>query len=146
MFKSFFLLSSCSDSRPAVALSPSQDTAAPGEFVEDVGAIISRDITRTFPGHTLFQSPAGRGRLQRVLHAYAIHDPAVGYCQGEAFVAGILLMYLDEARAFAGLVALMHGAGLRALYLPGMAALQVCLSQLGELLRRRAPAVRRCPA
>jgi hypothetical protein len=116
-------------------------TAAPGEFIEDVGAVIARDISRTFPGHAQFQSAEGRARLQRVLHAYAIHDPSVGYCQGMAFVAGMLLMYLEEGRAFAALVTLMHGAALRALYLPGMAALQLRLRQLEELLRRRSPAL-----
>ena len=113
----------------------------PDHFVEDVGAVIGRDISRTFPTHTLFQTPAGRAKLQRVLHAYAIQDPAVGYCQGMAFVAGILLMHLsdDEHRAFAALVMLMHAAGLRNLYLPGMVALQLRLRQLQELLRRRQP-------
>ena len=47
-------------------------------FVEDVGAVISRDISRTFPTHAFFARPAGRQALQRVLHAYAVHDPAVG--------------------------------------------------------------------
>lgn len=116
-------------------------TAGPGEFIEDVGAVISRDIARTFPGHARFCGPEGRDRLRRVLHAYAAHDARVGYCQGMAFVAGILLMYLEEDRAFAALVTLMHSAGLRGLYLPGMAALQLRLAQLEELLRRRSPAL-----
>jgi hypothetical protein len=59
-----------------------------------------------------------------------------------AFVAGILLMHLqEEHRAFAALVMLMHGARLRDVYLPGMAALQLRLRQLQELLRRRQPAL-----
>ena len=33
----------------------------------------------------------------------------------------------------------MHSAGMRSLYLPGMAGLQLRLRQLEELLRRRAP-------
>jgi hypothetical protein len=112
----------------------------PDHFVEDVGAVIGRDISRTFPTHPLFQTSAGRAKLQRVLHAYAIHDPGVGYCQGMAFVAGILLMNLEEEhRAFAALVMLMQAAGLRLLYLPGMVALQLRLRQLQELLRRRQP-------
>ena len=114
-------------------------SAAPGEFIEDIGAVIARDITRTFPKLSQFRSVEGRAQLQRVLHAYAIHDPAVGYCQGMAFVAGSLLVTLDEARSFAALVTLMHSAGMRSLYLPGMAGLQLRLRQLEELLRRRAP-------
>ena len=114
-------------------------SAAPDEFIEDIGAVIARDISRTFPKLPQFKAAEGRAQLQRVLHAYAIHDPAVGYCQGMAFVAGSLLMRLDESHAFAALVALMHGAGMRTLYLPGMAGLQLRLRQLEELLRRRAP-------
>ena len=114
-------------------------SAAPDEFIEDIGAVIARDISRTFPKLPQFKAAEGRAQLQRVLHAYAIHDPAVGYCQGMAFVAGSLLMRLDEPHAFAALVALMHGAGMRTLYLPGMAGLQLRLRQLEELLRRRAP-------
>jgi hypothetical protein len=116
-------------------------TALPGEFIEDVSAVIARDISRTFPNVAFFQTAEGRAKLQRVLHAYAIHDPAVGYCQGMAFVAGSLLLYLEEPRAFAALVTLMHSASLRALYLPGMAALQLRLRQLEELLRRRSPSL-----
>ena len=116
-------------------------TAGADDFVEDVGAVISRDIARTFPTHALFQTKEGRAKLLRCLHAYALHDPKVGYCQGMAFVAGILLMYLEEKRAFAALVTLMHGASLRTLYLPGMVALQLRLRQLSELLRRRSPAL-----
>ena len=119
---------------------PEGGAAASGSaWSEDVGSVIGRDISRTFPTHRLFARAAGRASLQRLLHAYAIHDPAVGYCQGMAFVAGMLLMYLEEHRAFAAFVTLMHGARLRELYLPGMAALQLRLRQLGELLRRRLP-------
>jgi hypothetical protein len=60
-----------------------------------------------------------------------------------AFVIGILLMYLEQQQAFAAFVTLMSAAQLRSLYLPGMAALQLRLRQLGELLRRRSPALAR---
>jgi len=117
---------------------PSSSAGEEG-FVEDVGSVIRRDISRTFPQHAFFAKPAGRATLQRLLHAYAIHDPAVGYCQGMAFVAGMLLMYLEEGRAFAAFCTLMHAGRLRALYLPGMTELQARLRQLDELLRRRSP-------
>lgn len=42
----------------------------------------------------------GQESLFRVLKAYSLHDLEVGYCQGMAFVAGILLMYLPQEPAF----------------------------------------------
>ena len=49
----------------------------------------------------------------------------VNYCQGMAFVAGIILMYLPEEPAFRMLARLLdeRGPNLRRLYLPG---LEVC--------------------
>lgn len=35
-----------------------------------------------------------------VLKAYAVHDPAVGYCQAQAPIAAILLMHLPPEQAF----------------------------------------------
>jgi hypothetical protein len=35
-----------------------------------------------------------------VLKAYAVHDPAVGYCQAQAPIAAILLMHLPAEQAF----------------------------------------------
>ena len=45
---------------------------------------IDRDITRTFPRMQLFRQRGGLGQasLLRVLRAYALFNPQVGYCQG----------------------------------------------------------------
>lgn len=34
--------------------------------------------------------------LRRVLQAFAIHNPSIGYCQSLNFIAGLLLLFLDE--------------------------------------------------
>lgn len=55
-------------------------------------ATIERDLGRTFPRHTMFESNSdgvresggeslGIGRLRRLLRAYSLYDPEVGYCQ-----------------------------------------------------------------
>lgn len=73
-----------------------------------------------------FKSQAGQLRLQRVLRAYAAHDPEVNYCQGMNFLAALLLVWMpSEAEAFGGLVVLMEERGLRDLYKKDMSALQV---------------------
>lgn len=39
-----------------------------------------QDLPRTFPGHPALNEN-GRNSLRRVLSAYAVHNPSVGYCQ-----------------------------------------------------------------
>ncbi|KAK3705395.1 hypothetical protein LTR37_013368 [Vermiconidia calcicola] len=34
--------------------------------------------------------------LRRVLQAFAVHNPMIGYCQSLNFIAGLLLLFLDE--------------------------------------------------
>lgn len=95
-----------------------------------VADAIAKDIRRTFPG-----TPLDTKALERVLRAYAALDPAVGYCQGLNFLAGLLLLHVpDERASFGLLVTLMMQRGLRALYEDDMAALQGRLCQLQRLL------------
>ena len=49
---------------------------------------------RTFPSHPYFTHQHGQKTLHNVLHAYAVSDKDVGYCQGLSFVAGIILMHV----------------------------------------------------
>lgn len=99
------------------------------------------DLGRTFPKHSYFASALGPGQLAlyNLLKAYSLLDPDVGYCQGLSFVAGILLLHMDEAEAFILLRHLMFRRGLRKQYLPDMKALQVQLYQLSRLLRDHEP-------
>jgi len=53
---------------------------------------IVRDIDRTYPNQELFKEK--QQALFNVLKAYALHDSEIGYCQGQAFVAGLLLMHV----------------------------------------------------
>ncbi|MCJ1327227.1 hypothetical protein MMC10_003895 [Thelotrema lepadinum] len=74
---------------------------------------IERDLHRTFPENIHFKpgNTAGQERqtptetpiisaLRRLLSAFAIHNPAVGYCQSLNFIAGLLLLFLPEEKAF----------------------------------------------
>ncbi|XP_015586548.1 TBC1 domain family member 4 isoform X2 [Cephus cinctus] len=101
------------------------------------------DLGRTFPNHPYFSSPLGPGQLAlfNLLKAYSLLDHEVGYCQGLSFVAGVLLLHMTEDQAFFLLRHLMFRRGLRKLYLPDMAALQLHLYQLSRLLHDRLPAV-----
>ncbi|XP_039752459.1 TBC1 domain family member 1 isoform X2 [Pararge aegeria] len=99
------------------------------------------DLGRTFPKHSYFASALGPGQLAlyNILKAYSLLDPDVGYCQGLSFVAGILLLHMDEGEAFILLRHLMFRRGIRKQYLPDMSALQVQLYQLSRLLRDHEP-------
>lgn len=101
------------------------------------------DLGRTFPNHPYFSSPLGPGQLGlfNLLKAYSLLDHEVGYCQGLSFVAGVLLLHMTEDQAFFLLRHLMFRRGLRKLYLPDMAALQLHLYQLSRLLHDRLPAI-----
>ncbi|XP_012265236.2 TBC1 domain family member 1 isoform X2 [Athalia rosae] len=101
------------------------------------------DLGRTFPNHPYFSCALGPGQLAlfNLLKAYSLLDPEVGYCQGLSFVAGVLLLHMAEDQAFFLLRHLMFRRGLRKLYLPDMAALQLHLYQLSRLLHDRLPAI-----
>ena len=62
-------------------------------------------------------------------------DREVGYCQGSAFIAGLLLVQMPEEEAFAVFVALMQEYRLRELFKPSMAELGLCMYQLECLVQ-----------
>ncbi|KAI8114040.1 hypothetical protein M9434_002166 [Picochlorum sp. BPE23] len=110
---------------------------------EDIDEVISRDIHRTFPEHPLFGFEQGQKSLFNLLKAYSLHDLEVGYCQGMAFVAGLLLFFVPEEQAFEILCRFMdappYGFGLRKLYLPGLMGLKVILEMFDILLEKHMP-------
>ena len=80
--------------------------------------LIERDLHRTFPENIQFK---GQGdsrhaqsqdkmveaslvpmlrKLRRVLTAFAIRNPSIGYCQSFNFIAGIFLLFMSEEEAF----------------------------------------------
>jgi TBC1 domain family member 6 len=99
------------------------EQALNGQLSDTDRDMIERDLHRTFPDSIKFkpdpsEQPAfmsalpGRdirpnrspskgetrivGSLRRVLQAFALHNPSIGYCQSLNFLAGLLLLMLDE--------------------------------------------------
>jgi hypothetical protein len=80
--------------------------------------VIRADIPRTMPHVAMFSQANVRESLYRVLRAYSNADPELGYYQGMAFPAALLLAYMPETQAFWAFHHLMSGKGhmLRTLY------------------------------
>ncbi|RWS15269.1 TBC1 domain family member 4-like protein, partial [Dinothrombium tinctorium] len=94
------------------------------------------DLGRTFPKHPYYAQPLGAGQLSlfNLLKAYSLFDKEVGYCQGLSFVAGILLLHMNEDEAFEMMKHLLFFQGLRKQYTPDMSALQMQLYKLTRLV------------
>lgn len=46
--------------------------------------------------------------LRRVLTAFSLYSPNIGYCQSLNYIAGILLLFMEEEKAFWTLVTIIH--------------------------------------
>src|ERR1043166_110315 len=82
------------------------------------------DLHRTFPENIKFKSTVvsedGSSTiistdnvpiiqsLRRVLTAFSLYSPNIGYCQSLNYVAGILLLFMEEEKAFWMLVTIIH--------------------------------------
>ena len=62
---------------------------------------IDKDLHRTFPDDQFFKSGESFNILKRILTAYSLRNPSVGYCQGMNFIAGrFLTLGFSELEAF----------------------------------------------
>lgn len=97
--------------------------AANGDLNSTDAEIIERDLNRTFPDNIRFkpdpkpeinatderfsttqtlvepETPILKS-LRRVLQAFSIYNPRIGYCQSLNFLAGLLLLFMDEEKSF----------------------------------------------
>ncbi|GIX66070.1 GTPase-activating protein, putative [Babesia caballi] len=105
---------------------------------------IEMDIYRTFPTHRNYQRQSeGTLKLRNVLTAFANFVPSAGYCQSFNFLGAILLMFMDEERAFLTLVQMVDtriadkGLSVLGYYKDGMLALKRDMLVLEMLLKKR---------
>uniref|UniRef100_A0A672IPS4 Ecotropic viral integration site 5b n=1 Tax=Salarias fasciatus TaxID=181472 RepID=A0A672IPS4_SALFA len=103
--------------------------------------LIRRDIARTYPEHEFFKEKDSLGQevLFNVMKAYSLVDREVGYCQGSAFIVGLLLMQMPEEEAFCVFVKLMQDYRLRELFKPSMAELGLCMYQFENMIQEQLP-------
>jgi hypothetical protein len=63
--------------------------------------LIEKDLHRTFASLGVFKHGNLLHKpLRNILTAFIVHRPDIGYVQGMSYLAGVLLMNLDEIKAF----------------------------------------------
>ncbi|XP_076880719.1 LOW QUALITY PROTEIN: rab GTPase-activating protein 1-like [Brachyhypopomus gauderio] len=104
-------------------------------------SVITRDIHRTFPAHDYFRDSHGDGQdsLYKICKAYSVYDEEIGYCQGQSFLAAVLLLHMPEEQAFCVLVKIMYDYGLRELYKNNFEDLHCKFYQLERLIQEQLP-------
>lgn len=104
---------------------------------------IDRDLNRTFPQIGFFSQPAFIESLRHVLYCYSHVDPETEYTQGIGFLAGMLLVYMDEENAFYCLISLMMGKKInhRGYFLDLFPRLQRSNAMLMVLIKKKCPEI-----
>lgn len=105
---------------------------------------VLKDVHRTLIHYGAFETEDEAHQvLARVLLAYAVHDPEVGYCQGMNFVAAFLLTKMSEEHAYWALYTVMTRPQyrLRLFYLPDLSGLLVAKHQFRSLFELHLPAL-----
>ena len=100
---------------------------------------ILADIPRTFPLHKFFQLQSTKDKLYRILTAFAIHRPDIGYVQGLNYMVSLLLFHFDEQDTFWMLLAFMKKLNLFEYYFDDMDKLQRSSANLGDSISANFP-------
>lgn len=104
---------------------------------------IQKDLHRNFPTHELFGGTyerIGQAELYKVLKAYSLINPVVGYCQAQAPIAALLLMNMPAEEAFWCLVSVCDKY-IPGYYSAGMEAIQLDGDILFGLLKKVEPRI-----
>lgn len=89
----------------------------------------------------LIADRGGRASLRRVLRAYSVYDPEVGYCQGMNFLSAMFITFMREEEAFWLLVWVMNGPNcdMRGLFCNDMTRAREVLHVAERLIDRFLP-------
>ncbi|XP_037978187.2 USP6 N-terminal-like protein isoform X4 [Plutella xylostella] len=104
---------------------------------------IDSDVNRQFREHQFYRARYSEKQcsLFHVLCAYAMYNAEVGYCQGMAGLAAVLLLYMDEEDAFWALAALLSNSkyAMHGLYIEGFPKLTRFLEHHDRILTKFMP-------
>jgi hypothetical protein len=102
---------------------------------------IEKDLRRTFPDDPRVNCEKGWSTLRRILSAYALRNPGIGYCQSMNFIGALLLCHMSEERAFWTLAALLENILPADYYSPSMIGGRVDQQVFQSCLAWKLPAV-----
>ncbi|GBM56262.1 TBC1 domain family member 2B [Araneus ventricosus] len=113
------------------------------EIQENHKRQISLDLLRTMPNNIHFcdRNAEGIQKLQSVLHAFCLHNPKLGYCQGMNFLVGMMLLFVDAEDAFWCLVAIVERYFPSSYFDQNLIGAQADQELLKELLRNKLPKI-----
>lgn len=104
---------------------------------------IDSDVNRQFREHLYYRERYSlkQQSLFNVLTAYSMYNMELGYCQGMAGVAGILLMYMDEEQAFWALSTFMSNRrySMHGLFIEGFPKLTRFLAHHDRIIAKFLP-------
>ena len=111
--------------------------ARDNQSLEDVLRQIQLDVDRTETSTHIDESrPQFCQRLTKLLNAYAVHDPEIGYCQGMSdMLVPFLILYEDDERAFLCFRALM--SRIRRNFEVGHATMHLDMARVVELIQKQ---------
>ncbi|XP_055932800.1 TBC1 domain family member 2B-like [Argiope bruennichi] len=117
--------------------------SAEAEIQENHKRQISLDLLRTMPNNIHFcdRNAEGIQKLQSVLHAFCLHNPKLGYCQGMNFLVGMMLLFVDAEDAFWCLVAIVERYFPSSYFDQNLIGAQADQELLKELLRNKLPKI-----
>ncbi|KAG8191673.1 hypothetical protein JTE90_016460 [Oedothorax gibbosus] len=117
--------------------------SAEAELPEAHRRQISLDLLRTMPNNVNFCDRSAEGiiKLQTVLHAFCLHNPSLGYCQGMNFLVGMMLLFVDAEDAFWCLVAIVERYFPSSYFDQNLIGAQADQELLKELLRSKLPKI-----
>lgn len=85
-----------------------------------IAADIEKDLLRTFPELIAESDQEMIEMLRRVLMAYALRNPNIGYCQSMNYLCALLLFHLEEERAYWTFAALIEDILPNNYYVPSL--------------------------
>ncbi|KAG0369958.1 rab-GTPase-TBC domain-containing protein [Gamsiella multidivaricata] len=119
--------------------------------------VIERDLHRTFPENINFKSQitqhqdgashlstdnvAAIQSLRRVLLAFSLHCPSIGYCQSLNYIAGMLLLFMNEEQSFWTLSVIIQNFLPEGMYDVTMEGANIDQAVLMTLVMERLPAI-----
>eukprot|EP01113_Clastostelium_recurvatum_P041885 TRINITY_DN6720_c0_g1_i2.p1 TRINITY_DN6720_c0_g1~~TRINITY_DN6720_c0_g1_i2.p1 ORF type:complete len:519 (-),score=168.00 TRINITY_DN6720_c0_g1_i2:92-1648(-) len=100
---------------------------------------IEMDIARTFSMHLLFATRKTKDMMLRILLAYSVRNPQLGYCQNMTCIVGVILFFLPEEEAFWLFASIMEDILPADFCSPTLIGLRVDQKVLDVLIQERLP-------